>query len=52
MIAFLLGAAGFLLVLTLAAVYSAFVLAHRTDDLVAGMGEESGAGSRQALGHV
>ena len=38
MYAVLLGAAGFLVILTLTAVYSAFVLAHRMDERVAKMG--------------
>jgi len=52
MLAILLGAAGLLLGLTLIAVYSAFVIAHRTDDLVARIEEEGFTGDKPLLGRT
>jgi hypothetical protein len=50
MIMILLGAAGMILTLTIVAVYSAFVLAHRTDVIIASMKDEGGTGDRRAAG--
>ncbi|MBI2841956.1 MAG: hypothetical protein HYX78_00995 [Armatimonadetes bacterium] len=49
MFAVLLGAAGFLIALTLAAVYSACVLAHRTEELVARMQDDGIRTDRHAF---
>lgn len=51
----LLGAAGLLTLLTgltMVAVYCAFVIAHRTDEIVARMGEDAALGGNRLLHHV
>ena len=52
MLMILLTTAGFLAALTVVAVYSALVLAHRTDELVAGMCDDSQFGAGPIPGHA
>lgn len=50
MITLLLGVIGFLLILTLVSVYSALILAHRTDNLINRMLEDNPHANRKAFG--
>ncbi|MEN6519633.1 MAG: hypothetical protein ABFD46_00570 [Armatimonadota bacterium] len=52
MITIMLSIVGFLTILTLVSVYSALVLAHRTDNLINHMQEDNSGANWEAFGRI